>query len=550
MTVLPIVVRELRVAARQRHSYWVRFGTALTSILIGAWILLAMRHMPPQLTGKSLFSTLIVLCFFYSLTSGIRITSDCLSEEKREGTLGLLFLTDLKGYDVVLGKLAATSLNAFYGLLAFFPVLAVCLLMGGVAPGEFWRALLVGVNLLFFSLAVGIFASAICTAERKAMSATILILLALCFGPPLLGFALGDSVGMPYEAWIPSPIYNFRMATVDVTQNHPRHFWWCLTFTHLYAWGFFIAACVLIPHRWQEKASASAGAAPTGTPNSSARSARTQLLEINPFLWLAARGRMKSGFIWVALGAGGLLWLWFWSKSPRDWLDESNFVMTGFLAHFILKFWVASEACRRFAEDRRSGALELLLCTPLPVSQILRGQLLALARQFRGPVAAVLAVDFMFVALGSEHAHGSEARNLWMLTALSGMALFLLDLWALSWLSMWYGLAASKATRPAFASLWRILVLPWLIFGISMTAFALVSFGGGINLPSGTIPLFWFLIGAAVDLLYALSARRRLREQFRKMAAQKTETRRRGFLWFAKSRADGLEMHRVDAGTL
>ena len=180
----------------------------------------------------------------------------------------------------------------------------------------------------------------------------------------------------------------------------------------------------------------------------------------------------------------------------------------------------------------------------------MRGQLLALARQFRGPVVAVLAVDFIFVALGSEHAHGSEARNLWMLTALSGMALFLLDLWALSWLSMWYGLAASKATRPAFASLWRILVLPWLIFGISMTAFALVSFGGGINLPSGTIPLFWFLIGAAVDLLYALSARRRLREQFRKMAAQKTETRRRGFLWFAKSRADGLEMHRVDAGTL
>ena len=45
---------------------------------------------------------------FYCLLSGVWFTADCLSEEKREGTLGLLFLTDLKGYDVVFGKLVAT----------------------------------------------------------------------------------------------------------------------------------------------------------------------------------------------------------------------------------------------------------------------------------------------------------------------------------------------------------------------------------------------------------------------------------------------------------
>ena len=32
----------------------------------------------------------------------MRNTADSLSAEKREGTLGLLFLTDLRGYDVVL----------------------------------------------------------------------------------------------------------------------------------------------------------------------------------------------------------------------------------------------------------------------------------------------------------------------------------------------------------------------------------------------------------------------------------------------------------------
>ena len=72
----------------------------------------------------------------YCLLSGVWFTADCLSEEKREGTLGLLFLTDLKGYDVVLGKLVATSLNGLYAVLAAVPILALPLLMGGVAPGE------------------------------------------------------------------------------------------------------------------------------------------------------------------------------------------------------------------------------------------------------------------------------------------------------------------------------------------------------------------------------------------------------------------------------
>ena len=84
--------------------------------------------------------------------TGVRSTADCLSEEKRDGTLGLLFLTDLKGYDVVGGKLVATSLNAFYGLTAIFPLLAIPLLMGGVTNGEFWRMALVLANTFLFSL--------------------------------------------------------------------------------------------------------------------------------------------------------------------------------------------------------------------------------------------------------------------------------------------------------------------------------------------------------------------------------------------------------------
>jgi hypothetical protein len=82
-----------------------------------------------------------VLAFIWCLFEGPRNTADALSEEKREGTLGLLFLTDLKGYDVVLGKLLATSLTSFYGVLAIVPPLSIPLLLGGVTVGSSgaWR---------------------------------------------------------------------------------------------------------------------------------------------------------------------------------------------------------------------------------------------------------------------------------------------------------------------------------------------------------------------------------------------------------------------------
>src|SRR5664279_1436043 len=125
---------------------------------------------PTHVIALGLFSILTGSAVLYCLAGGVRFTADCLSEEKREGTLGLLFLTDLKGYDVVLGKLVATSLNGFYAVLAVVPVLALPLLLGGVAPGEFGRMALVTINTLFFSLALGMCVSALSRSARKAMA--------------------------------------------------------------------------------------------------------------------------------------------------------------------------------------------------------------------------------------------------------------------------------------------------------------------------------------------------------------------------------------------
>src|ERR1051326_1986807 len=118
MTVLPIVERELRVAARGSSTYLFRVMAAFVAIAVFGWMLLTLLRdkVPSAAHGRYLFRSLFGLAFAYCLFIGARLTADCLSEEKREGTLGLLFLTDLKGYDVVLGKLAATSLHSIYAL--------------------------------------------------------------------------------------------------------------------------------------------------------------------------------------------------------------------------------------------------------------------------------------------------------------------------------------------------------------------------------------------------------------------------------------------------
>ena len=97
MIFLPVVERELRVASRQRAAYWMRFGGAAAGLVLCAWIMLIPSFRSPQRLGTVLFHTVAVATFFYSALAGLHRTSDCLSEEKRECTLGLLFLKDLKG---------------------------------------------------------------------------------------------------------------------------------------------------------------------------------------------------------------------------------------------------------------------------------------------------------------------------------------------------------------------------------------------------------------------------------------------------------------------
>src|SRR5205823_1684317 len=106
MALLPVVDRELRVAARKAATHWMRLGAALAAILVWFICFWSNSSSSPSALGHSLFVSVAILLVGGCIGAGPFITADLLSEEKRSGTLGLLFLTPLRVHHVLLGKLA------------------------------------------------------------------------------------------------------------------------------------------------------------------------------------------------------------------------------------------------------------------------------------------------------------------------------------------------------------------------------------------------------------------------------------------------------------
>lgn len=540
MTFLPIVTRELRVASRRRSTYWVRTGAALAVIVAGTWLFLMMQDQPQGTLAMTLFCILTGSAVLYAMFSGVRATADCLSEEKREGTLGLLFLTDLRGYDVVFGKLAANSLNAFYAVVAAMPMLAIPLLLGGITPAEFGRMALVTLNTLFFSLTVGLSVSAMSRSAQKARATTMLLLLVCAVLLPVTGgllLAFGHTTQeVNLFFLLPSPGFAYYQALDFAYKLGGERFWWSVGLLHGLAWLSLGWASIVAPRSWQDKPPGAQGLRLRerlrlfAYGNMAERAAfRARLLNRNPFLWLASRMRLKPAAVWGVLFVIACLWVWGLAKFRRDWLQLAIYYSTGVVLNLLLRCWFASAASRQLAEDRKAGTLELLLSTPLSVKEILHGQWLALKRQFLGPVLLVLAVECVLMFATASETFEPEER-IGYITLWACMLVFLVaDLAALYWLSMWQSLSAKNPTHAASRSLLRILVFPWVAYALVLVTVAIGSIGSRSEPGWKFYVGLWLFLGLAADLGFALHARHRLLTGFR-LAAQERFVVRAG-LW-------------------
>jgi len=541
MTLLPIVERELRVAARKWPTYWSRVVAAGLGMIIIAGILtlsgISRGGFGPQL-GQIVFGILSWLSFIAAACAGVFLASDTLSEEKREGTLGLLFLTDLRGFDVVLGKLVACSLRGTYGLVAALPVIGLSLLMGGVTGFEFWRLALVLANTLFFSLALGMFVSSLTRDAQRSMSATLL----LC----LLVFGLFPMFDHWISGWNPSrfvPRFSLASPThamLELGGSRYSTFWPALGITHGIGWLALAAACFIAPRAWHEKLMRGQSPGPRRWPFASAgtkAARRRRLFEGNPVRWLAARSPWVSRVILIVFVLVGALYATIvcfnWSPDLALGLGYGAMI----LMSVVFAVWLASQASRFFVDATRTGVLELVLATPLPARDIVRGQIWALAGMFVGPALIVFCakaavgigqlVSYLNMTGKVAATPGAQFFDDLVLqqvvSLVSALLRFVTGSVALAFFGMWMGVITRKPNLALLKTMVFVYVLPWIVLMFVQGALYLMA--SFVPTTSGRFP-FWVpplvtgVFGAAVDVVFFIIAWRKLTGNFRATVAR------------------------------
>jgi hypothetical protein len=346
---------------------------------------------------------------------------------------------------------------------------------------------------------------------------------------PMAGGMLASYYGwgsFPELFALPSPGAAFMLGLDNGYRGHAKEFVVSLLITHSFSWLFLIAACVIVPRSWQDKAATVAQVKTRerwlrwSLGNSAQRMEyRRRLLDANAFYWLASRSRIKPALIWGTFGVMGCGWLWCWFKFEREWLDPMTYIVTAFLLNSVLKGWFASEVCAQLSEDRRTGALELLLSTPLDVGEVMRGQFLALCRQFLWPLVFVIVVELVFIVDGLRENWISRDAGWWIFLWATGLVMLFTDLWALFHVGLWQSLTARNANRANSAAMVRILSLPWILWGALAAIVGAISFSNAsFNLGGWFYILMWLVIGLAVNGLFGFSAMVKLHTQFRQVA--------------------------------
>ena len=440
--------------------------------------------------GKVLFNVYTDYAFGLCLLAGVLLTADALAEEKRDGTLGLLFLTDLRGYDVVIGKLAACSLTALYCLLALLPMTVLPMLAGGVTASDVWRMAIALLNALFFSLAVGLFISACGRDSQRALGNALGLVLLLAAALPALA-SLGTAIPLAPVwqklAWV-SPFSAFNAAVDVSTTEQAQGYWHALGACHLLAWSFLALASVVLPRCWQQRFSTGGRRGfwlGRGRGSAARRQRlRAKLLPAQPVAWLASGelgvqwGAWLIVAAWAVVVIGAILW-WPGSTDPT-FLSGYGMAPPG----FCLKVLFALQACRFFAEGRRNGALELLLCTPLTNRDILSGQIRALWRAFFWPVFAFIVLSFVPTAvyIGEGIAKGELDRLFGAGAGLffSGVNVVRLtvDLAAVCWFGMGLALTMRQPNLAPAVTIISVLILPSFLCWLDIVpAFILMAVG-------------------------------------------------------------------------
>ncbi|MDA1274759.1 MAG: ABC transporter permease subunit, partial [Verrucomicrobia bacterium] len=272
--------------------------------------------------GNRLLDELAWIAFLGALSMGL-FTADCISRERREGTLGLLVLSNLTAQQIVQGKIMAHGFVSLAALLGFVPMIMMTVAIGGVTGTHVVLTSLALLNVLFVSLASGLWISTLFSQRSHAVLATVALLLFLSFGAEILhaAFAGKATAANAVSAATSLGLAGWMNAGGQPLGFSSRFIAWFFAFNGL-GWFFFKLAGSRLegnwqdqPHRHEREPESDAGSCDlilTAEERKQAGKARPSLLtdprpwETDPVRWRAERLGAVEGFIWVPMLASFL----------------------------------------------------------------------------------------------------------------------------------------------------------------------------------------------------------------------------------------------------
>lgn len=519
----PVVERELRVALLRREARKQWMSAAWTAGGITFIFMLVLQVGSGRTSGRTLFFWLFALACAGIVRRGFGLTADLFSEERRNGTLGLIVLTGLTPLEIFTTKLLGAVLLAAFALLGALPFFAIPFLAGGVLPIQFLCALVFLANGLLFCVAIGLFASVLHRDGGQAQFTALLVTAGLCVFTPLVHWAAaasGTSVVNP--TWLTlSPAYAPYLVFKGLAAGSLSLFWAGSGVTLGYSIIALSLAAGILHRTWRDGPESLLPRWWTEWWTNRVRGhenwrwrLRWRLLDTNPFCWLAARDRRPVVLAWVFLGVTVVLWLAGWALWGRKWLSVGPAFASSVVLHQGLNAILAYAAGRRLGEERQTGGLEMLLSTPLIVEEIVDGQRRALTVQFVGVFVATFALDVLFCCCGYdtrrwEYPAPVTYPAVWLLWLTVCFAAHLATAFRAMWISVWTGRPGYAAMQAAFPALWPF---AWI-----------AVFGGAFITRIGEpgaffLPAIIFIVMALTSFNTVQTLRNKLNDELRRIA--------------------------------
>jgi hypothetical protein len=460
-TFAPLVLRELREAARRPGVHRARLGVSAVG-LFGLVGLVLTTNLPDQTRGPQLYLAVSLAALLYALVAGVLLTADSIPGERSRGTLGLLFLTDLRPPDILLGKLVANSIGGAYVLVGLLPILGVPLMFGGVTAFEVAGHSLLLLETLLLSLAIGLYASATQPGTGGAIATGLGLVFLLTF-VPLLGFAFPMPLRMAAAL---SPLAQFIVIflvgrPVPVQVDSALLTAGFVAIPAVAAMLFARAAARLSidappPPVWARRIELfNTRSAVLGRPSPPP----PPLLEYDPILWLLWRRnrfpRADGRLIAAVVVAGVLAAITAFSSEP-GWIVVMLLVA---LLHFVTVSHMASQACQRIGTEDDRVALELLLTTPRAARGTFAAYHRAFCQLFQVQFRSLIVLYGILVVAGWMQAGDFRAPG-WLIPV-SALAALFSERQALSWVSLDLSLRHGRYHRALAGTLGRVLLPSW-----------------------------------------------------------------------------------------